>query len=155
MSLFVNYHLTNSSTIVAPLVILLNLINVCVYVLASSIECCSTDLFRHCHHYPLSGDRNAVTSLSDTSATSRWNGFSFPFLTKHDVKSQPINACIPSSASVIPILFLVQNGSNIRHSDVSSVISGAVVEDAFTSPRSSGKPNKNHIRVGRSYQYAA
>ena len=56
-----------------------------------------------------------------------------------------------------PILFLVQNGSNIRHSDVSSVISGAVVEDAVTSPRSSGKPNNNHldIHVGRPYQYVA
>ena len=43
-----------------------------------------------------------------------------------------------------PILFLVQNGSNIRHSDISSVISGTVVEDDVTSPRSSGKPNKNH-----------
>ena len=50
-------------------------------------------------------DRKADTCLSDVSATSRWNGFNFPFLKKHDVNSQPVNACIPSSASVIPDCF--------------------------------------------------
>ena len=54
-------------------------------------------------------------------------------------------------------LFLVQNGSNIRHSYVSSVISGTVVEDDVTFARSSGKPKKNHqdIRVDRPYQYGS
>ena len=33
-------------------------------------------------------DRKAVTCQSDISATSRWNGFNFPFLKKHNVKSQ-------------------------------------------------------------------
>ena len=50
-------------------------------------------------------DRKTVTCLSDISAMSRWNGFNFPFLKKHDVKSQPVNGCIPSSASVIPACF--------------------------------------------------
>ena len=31
-------------------------------------------------------DRKAVTCQSDISATSRWNGFNFPFLKKHNVK---------------------------------------------------------------------
>ena len=33
--------------------------------------------------------RKAVTCLSDISATSRWNGFNFHSLKKHNVKSQP------------------------------------------------------------------
>ena len=33
-------------------------------------------------------DRKAVTCQSDISATGRWNGFNFPFLKKHNVKSQ-------------------------------------------------------------------
>ena len=44
-------------------------------------------------------DRKAGTCLSDISVTSRWNGFNFPFLKKHDVKSQPVNACIPACFS--------------------------------------------------------
>ena len=103
-------------------------------------------------------DRKADTCLSDVSATSRWNGFNFPFLKKHDVKSQPVNACIPSSASVIPACFSFRMAAIFDTAiSVSSVISGTVVEDDVTSARSSGKPKKNHqdVRVGRPYQYVS
>ena len=106
-------------------------------------------------------DRKAVTCLSDISATSRWNGFNFPFLKKHDVKARcevTAGQCMHTKQCFHhPRLFLVQNGSKIRHSDVSSVISGTVVEDDITFTRSSGKPKKNHqdIRVGRPYQYVS
>ena len=51
-------------------------------------------------------DRKAVTCLLDISATSRWNGFNFPYLKKHNVKSQPprsmhaYQAVLPSSQPV-------------------------------------------------------
>ena len=51
-------------------------------------------------------DRKAVTCQSDVSATSRWNGFNFPFLKKHNVKSQQprsmhaYQAVLPSSQPV-------------------------------------------------------
>ena len=51
-------------------------------------------------------DRKAVTCQSDISATSRWNGFNFPFLKKHNVKSQQprsmhaYQAVLPSSQPV-------------------------------------------------------
>ena len=56
-----------------------------------------------------------------------------------------------------PSLFFVQNGSNIRHTYVLSMISGTVFEDDNTFARTSGKPKKNHqdIRVGRPYQYVS
>ena len=62
------------------------------------------------------GDRKAITSLSDISATSRWNGFNFPFLKKHNVKSQPPRSMHAYTKQCFrhPSLFLVQNGSNIR-----------------------------------------
>ena len=104
-------------------------------------------------------DRTAVTCQSDISATSRWNGFNFHFLKKHNVKSQPPRSMHAYTKQCFrhPSLFLVQNGSNIRHNYVSSMISGTVVEDDNTSARSSGKPKKNHqdIRVGRPYQYVS
>ena len=104
-------------------------------------------------------DRKAVTCQSDISATSRWNGFNFPFLKKHNVKSQPPRSMHAYTKQCFrhPSLFLVQNGSNIRHNYVSSMISGTVVEDDITFARSSGKPKKNHqdIRVGRPYQYVS
>ena len=51
-------------------------------------------------------DRKAVTCQSDIPATSRWNGFNFPFLKKHNVKSQQprsmhaYQAVLPSSQPV-------------------------------------------------------
>ena len=51
-------------------------------------------------------DRKAVTCQSDISATSRWNGFNFSFVKKHNVKSQPprsmhaYQAVLPSSQPV-------------------------------------------------------
>ena len=51
-------------------------------------------------------DRKADTCLSDVSATSRWNGFNFPFPKKHNVKSQQPRsmhahqAVLPSSQPV-------------------------------------------------------
>ena len=51
-------------------------------------------------------DRKAVTCQPDISAMSRWNGFNFPFLKKHNVKSQQprsihaYQAVLPSSHPV-------------------------------------------------------
>ena len=73
------------------------------------------------------------------------------------MNSQSINACIPSSASVSPGCFSIINGSNVRHCNVSTVISGTIVDDDVTSARSTGKPNNNHkgIHVARSYQHVS
>ena len=75
-----------------------------------------------------------------------------------EVTAAAVNACMHTKQCFRhPSLFLVQNGSNIRHNYVSSMISGTVVEDDITFARSSGKPKKNHqdIRVGRPYQYVS
>ena len=102
-------------------------------------------------------DRKAVTCLSDTYATSRWNGINFPFSKEARCEITAVQCMHPRQCFRQTNLFIVQNSSTILHSDVSSVIAGTVGEDDVASARSSGKPNKNHqdIRDGRHYQYAS